>query len=77
MIPRLHIISGEASVASVNRAGGLGDALSLLVGGLRGSIKGLKGLDWLKTDLNAGKIITVQDYKRKKINVNGSKHVQC
>ena len=32
--------------------------------------------DWLKVDLNATEIITVQGYKRAKINVNGSTHVQ-
>ena len=32
--------------------------------------------DWLKVDLNATEIITVQGYKRAMINVNGSTHVQ-
>ena len=34
-------------------------------------------LDWLKIDLNTVKIITVQDYKHKKTNVNGSTHIQA
>ena len=34
-------------------------------------------LDWLKIDLNTVKIITVQDYKHKKTDVNESTHIQC
>ena len=34
-------------------------------------------LIWLKIDLNAAEIITVEDYKHKKTNVNGSTHIQC
>ena len=33
--------------------------------------------DWLEIDLNAAKIITIQDYKPTQINVNGSTHIQC
>ena len=33
-------------------------------------------LDWLKIDLNAAKVITAQDYKYTKINVNGSTYIQ-
>ena len=33
-------------------------------------------LDWFKIDLNAVKIITVQDYKQK-ANVNRSAYTQC
>ena len=33
-------------------------------------------LYWLKICLNAAEIINVQDYKRTKINVNGSTHLQ-
>ena len=36
MIPEVNIISGKASIASVNRTVFLGGALSLLVGGFRG-----------------------------------------
>ena len=32
-------------------------------------------LDWLKIDLNVAEIITVQDYKCKKINLNGKTHI--
>ena len=34
-----------------------------------------KHLDWLKIDLNAAKVITAQDYKHTKINLNGSTHI--
>ena len=33
-------------------------------------------LDWHKIDLNVAEIITVQDYKQKKINVNRSTHIR-
>ena len=36
MIPKVNIITGKASIASVNRTVFLGGALSLLVGGFRG-----------------------------------------
>ena len=55
MIPGLNIISGKASVASVNRAGGSAGALSPTTGDL-----GTKqNLDWFKLDLNVAEIITV------------------
>ena len=34
-------------------------------------------VDWFKIDLNVAEIITVQDYKHKKINMNGNKHIKC
>ena len=34
-------------------------------------------IDWLKIDLNAAELITVQNYKYKKENVNGSTYTQC
>ena len=63
MIPGVNIVGGKWNIASVNRAwGGSGGVLHL---------------DWLKIDLNAAKIITVQDYKHQKTNVNESTHIQC
>ena len=51
IIPGINI-RGKASVASVSKAG---------------SSEGGEGhLGWLKIDLNATKVITVQDYKRTK-----------
>ena len=44
---------------------------------LRKSLGSKEHLDWLKIDLNATEIITVQDYKHKKTSVNGSTHMQC
>ena len=69
MIPGIHIISRKAGVASVNEAGvsgGCSEPLNRgLVGGppLRKFLGSKEHLDWLKTDLNAAKIITAQDYK--------------
>ena len=34
-------------------------------------------LDWLEIDLNVAEIITVQDYKHKKIEVNGRTRIEC
>ena len=69
------MISGKASVESVNWAGGEGGgALNPSVGHFLGS---KVHLDWLKIDLNVVEIITAQEYKRTKINVNGSTHKQC
>ena len=48
---KTDIISGKASVESANRAGESGR---------------FEHLDWLKMDLNAAKIITVEDYKHTK-----------
>ena len=64
MIPGANIISGKASVASFNRAG-RSEPLSR---GFRGWSPLRKFLvskghpDWLKIDLNAVEIRTVQDY---------------
>ena len=62
MIPGANIISGKASVASVNRARG-SEPLSR---GFRewNPLRKFSGehLDWLKIDLNVVKIRTVQDY---------------
>ena len=72
MIPGVNTTSGKASVASINRARGRG--------GLSPSVEVLdfkEHLAWLKIDLNLVEIITVQDYKCKKNNVNGSTHIQC
>ena len=71
MNPGVHI-NGKASIASVIGAGGSGSTVNPSVGGFRGQCAlwkflGYKDdLDWLKKDLNAVKIITVQDYKRAK-----------
>ena len=51
------IISGKASSGCINRAGNMGDALSLSARALASK----EHLDWLKIDLNATTIITVQD----------------
>ena len=57
MIPEINI-RGKSSVASVNGPGGSGG------GEKTNKFSGTKErLDWLKIDLNAAKIITVQDYK--------------
>ena len=68
MILGANIISGKASVASVNRAGGS----EFLSRGFRGwspqrkFLGSKEHLDWLKIDLNAVEIRTVQDYIRTK-----------
>ena len=64
MIPGANIISGKASVASFNRVGG-SEPLSRGFRGwnsLRKFLGSKEHLDWLKTDLNAVEIRTVQDY---------------
>lgn len=67
MIPKVNINSGEASVASVDGAGGSGGLSKPLCGGFRRSSPLIKllaskeHLDWLRMDWNADKIITVQD----------------
>ena len=66
MIPGVHIINGKASTVNVNGAGGLGGALTPLVGGLKKVPGSKEHLDWLEIDLPAAKIITVQDYKHTK-----------
>ena len=80
MIPGVNI-GGKASTASVNRAGGsalerdevgrrgCSETLGRNFRGqspLRKLLGSNKNLDWLKTDLNAAKIITAQDYKHTK-----------
>ena len=64
MIPGANIISRKASVASVNRAGG-SEPLSRGFRGwspIRKFLGSKEHLDWLKIDLNALKIKTVEDY---------------
>ena len=68
MIPGANIISGKASVVSVNRAGG-SEPLSRGFRGwspIRKFLGSKEQLDWLKIDLNAVEIRTVQDYLRTK-----------
>ena len=57
MIQEVNIISRKASVASANRAGGSREGL--IFTNFLGSTE---HLEWLKIDLNTGKIRTVQDY---------------
>ena len=70
MIPEVNIISRKASVNNVRGSGG---ALSLSAGAsggqshLRKILGSKEHLDWLKIDFNAAKIVTVQDYKHKKL----------
>ena len=68
MIPRVNIIDGKVSSGSINGAEGSGSVLRRIKRGFRGRkfLDFIEHLDWLKTDLNAAKIITVQDYKHKK-----------
>ena len=76
MIAGVNIIREKASVASINGAGGSGWGVG--GGGHSEPLSSKWHLVWLKMDLNAAEIITVQDYKckRKKINnVNGSTHI--
>ena len=64
MIPGANIISGKASVASFNRAG-RSEPLSRGFRGwspLRKFLGSKEHLDWLKIDLNAVEIRTVQEY---------------
>ena len=68
MILGANIISRKASVASVTRAGG-SEFLSRGFRGwspLRKFLDSKEHLDWLKIDLNAVEIRTVQDYIRTK-----------
>ena len=64
MIPGIR---GKASVASVTE---LGERKPIKFSGFK------ERLDWLETDLNAAKKITVQTINAQKINVNGSTHIQ-
>ena len=83
MIPGVNVISGKASIASVNGAGGGGSVGGGGVcggGGVLCVLWGVLGdskehIVWLKTDLNVAQIITVQDYKYTKINVWMKVHI--
>ena len=66
MIPGVNIISGKASVASVNGARRLEGASSLSSEVFRIFLGSKEHLDWLNIDLNAVEIITAQDYERTK-----------
>ena len=72
MIPKVNIISGKASVASVNGAGGSGGGSVSLSWDFRGwsplrkFLDSKEHLNQLEIDLNAAEIITVQDYKSTK-----------
>ena len=72
IIPGKNTVSGKASVASANRARGPEEHSEPLRGGfsmqspLRKFLVIKEHLDWLKIDLNAAKIITVQYYKHSK-----------
>ena len=73
IIPGANIISGKASVASVNRAGGVWAPQEVIyrVEPPKKILGSKEHLDWLKLDLNAVKIRTVQDYiHTPKININ-------
>ena len=59
MIPESNIISGKASVASIDGAGGSDGGSE----SLRKFLGSKEHLNQLERDLNATKIITVQDYK--------------
>ena len=64
MIPGANIISGKASVVRVNRAGG-SETLSRAFRGwspLRIFLGSKEHLHWLKIDLNAVEMRTIQDY---------------
>ena len=56
MIPGANIINGKASGGLSPSAGDLGG------GALRKFLGPKEHLDWLKIDLNAVRIMTVQDY---------------
>ena len=71
MIPRLNTAEKQAKLGFWR-----GERSESLSGGFRGRSPLRKVLGF-KIDLNAAEIITVQDYKRTKINVNGSTHIQC
>ena len=64
MISGVNIIGRKVSVASVNGAGGSGCS-ETPVGPLRKYLGSKEHLNWLKIDLNAVEIITIQDYKHK------------
>ena len=64
MVPGANIISGKASVASFDRAGRSKPLSRGFMGWspLRKFLDSKEYLDWLKTDLNAVEIRSVQDY---------------
>ena len=72
MILGVNIISEKAYIVSVNRAGGSRGCSEPLSKGFRGKrplrkfLCSKEHLHWPKIDLNAAKIITVQDYKHTK-----------
>ena len=76
MLPRVNIFSGKVSEASINEAEGSGSVLRHHQGfqGVehpnKNFLSSKEHLDWLKIDLNAAEIFTVQDHKYKKTNVN-------
>ena len=73
MIPEVNIISKKASIdLGGSPSGGFGGQSPL-----RKCLCSTEHLHWLKIDLNAVKIITVETIKVQKINVNGSTHIQC
>ena len=57
MIPGVNIIDRKVSVASVN------ECSETTVGPLRKFLGSKEHVNWLKIDLNAAEIITIQDYK--------------
>ena len=63
MIPRMNIIGRKVSVVSVSGAGGFSGCSEMAVGLLRKFSGSKEYLNWLKIDLNATEIITVEDYK--------------
>ena len=67
IIPEVNIISGKASVATINGAGGTGEgALNASAEPTKNSLGSKEHLDRLKIDLNAAEIIIFQGYKRTK-----------
>ena len=71
MIPRVNIINGKVSITSVNEACGSGGVLRPQQGFRRQSPLGKFlaskwHLDWLKVDLNAAEITSVQHYNHTK-----------
>ena len=64
MIPGVNTISSKLSVVRVNGAGGVWGCSETPAGPLKKFLGSKEYLNWLKIDLNAPKIITVQDYKQ-------------
>ena len=59
IIPGVNIVGKKVSVASINGAG----AVETPVGPLRKFLGSKEHLNWLKIDLNAAEVISIQDYK--------------